>query len=139
MVSLQVAREAIYQRFATEWAATTQYSFDNEEFDPTDGTPWALLYVRHRFSTLECIGGLGNGGFNTFQRVGTVTIRIFVPLDEGVDQADTLAQQARAVFEGVTLSSNAIRFSSVDVREEGPSGGWYSITVEAPFQYDERK
>lgn len=139
MVSLVDARETIYQRFATQWGATTAYVFDNEKFEPPVATSWVRVAVRHRNSTLEAIGGPGLGGLNTFQRTGVVSIQVFVPLDSGLRGADTLAQQARAIFEGTTLASNSIRFTNSDVFEAGPSNGWFLVTVLVQFQYDERK
>ena len=92
--------------------------------------------VRHDGSSLEAIGGVGN---NKYERTGRATIQVFTPLNQGTEEADTLAQTARAIFEGITLSSNAIRFNNAVVREIGPDDGWYQINVEAFFQYNERK
>jgi hypothetical protein len=139
MVNLVDARETIYQRFATLWGTTSAITFDNEAFTPPAGQPWVRVSVRHSGSTLEAIGGSGFGGMNTFQRIGRCVIQVFVPIDAGTRQADTLAQAARAIFEGTTLSSNAIRFTNVVLREIGPDDAWYQINLEATFQYDERK
>lgn len=140
MVTLVDARETIYQRFSDVWGTTSPFTFDNEEFDAPVLNPWVRVTVRHDGSALEAIGGTGAlGGLNKFQRTGRVFIQVFSPVDRGTREADTLAQAARAIFEGVTLSSNAIRFNNVVVREIGPSDSWYQINVEAAFQYDERK
>jgi hypothetical protein len=139
MVTLVDARETIYQRFATAWGATSAFTFDNEAFTPPVGLPWVRVSVRHLGSTLESIGGTGVGGMNSFMRVGRCFIQVFVPVDQGTRQADTLAQAARAIFEGVTLSNNTIRFNNVVLREIGPDEAWYQINLEASFQYDERK
>lgn len=139
MVNLVDARETMYQRFETAWGATSAKTFDGEDFTPPINTAWVRFTVRHDGSTLECIGGTGAGGFNTYQRTGRCIIQVFSPLNKGTREADTLAQAARAIFEGTTLSSNAIRFNNVVVREIGPDGAWYQINVEAAFQYNERK
>ena len=76
---------------------------------------------------------------NSFMRTGLCFVQVFVPIDQGTRQADTLAQAARAIFEGINLSSNAIRFNNVVLREVGPDDAWYQINLEAAFQYDERK
>jgi hypothetical protein len=139
MVTLVVARETIYQRFVTAWGATSAFVFDNEDFAPPTDAPWVRMVVRHDGSSLECIGGNGAGGFNTYQRTGRAIVQVFGRLDKGTLEADSLAQAARAIFEGTTLSNNIIRFNNVVVREIGPDGSWYQINVEAFFQYDERK
>lgn len=139
MPSLVDARETIYQRWATQWGATTPYTFANEAYDPPVNTAWVSFGVVHTASTLEAIGGSGYGGMNLFQRQGLCNMRIFVPQDQGIRAADTLAQQARGIWEGVTLASNAIRFTNVDIREIGPVDSWFVIEVDATFQYDERK
>jgi len=136
MVTLADARETIYQKWVDDWGATSSFTFDNEKYDNPASAPWVRVVVRHRGSTLECIGGSGN---NTYQRTGVVFIQVFTPIDQGVAQADSLSQTARAIFEGITLSSNAIRFNNVVVRELGPDNSWYQINLECEFQYDERK
>jgi hypothetical protein len=139
VVSLVNARETIYQRFVDQWGTTTPYVFDNEAYSAPVESPWVRIAVRHAVSTLETIGGIGVGGVNTFQRTGIVFAQVFTPLDQGLYQADVLSQQVRAIFEGVTLSSNAIRFTNAEIREIGPSENWYLTNVQATFQYDERK
>jgi hypothetical protein len=139
MVSLVDARETIYQRFVAQWGATSAFTFDNENYDPPANTPWVRLAVRHRSSTLEAIGGSGYGGLNLFQRTGVCQIQVYTPLNQGTRQSDTLVQTARNIFEGVTLASNAIRFTNVNIVEIGPDDSWYVVNVDADFQYDERK
>lgn len=139
MVSLVDARETIYQAFITAWGATSPITLDNEAFQPPADTAWVRMAVRHNVSTLECIGGSGYGGMNSYQRAGIVFLQVFTPLNQGTREADTLAQAARAIFEGKTFSSNAIRFNNVVVREIGPDGSWFQVNLEADFQYDERK
>jgi len=140
MVTLVDARETIYQEFMTAWGTTTAVYFDNEEADPPVSTSWVRFAVRHLGSTLEAIGGTGAlGGVNKFQRTGLAFIQVFVPQNQGLRSADTLAQAARAIFEGKNLSSNAIRFTNVVIREIGPTDSWWLVNVEAAFQYDERK
>ncbi len=139
MVTLVQARRDMYQKFVDDWGATSIFTFDNEKFDHPTNEAWVRFAVRHDGSNLEAIGGTGAGGFNKYQRTGRVTIQVFTPVNQGTEEADTLTQAARAIFEGTTLSSNAIRFNNVVIRELGPDDGWYQVNVEAAFQYDERK
>lgn len=139
MVTLVDARETVYQRWIDQWGVTTPTTFDSEKFVPPEGLAWVRVAMRHSGSRLEAIGGTGAGGMNKFQRRGAVFIQIFTPINKGTREGDTLAQAARAVFEGITLSSNSIRFTNAVVREVGPDGPWYQHNVEAQFNYDERK
>lgn len=140
MTSLGTARETIYETFAAAWGTTTPIAFDNEAFNPpTDGSSWVRVVVRHDSSNLEAIGGRGFGGMNLYQRTGRLVIQVFVREDKGTEEADSLAQAARAIFEGTTLSSNAIRFNNGIVREVGQDSPWFQVNLEVAFQYDERK
>jgi hypothetical protein len=138
MTTLGQARERIYESFVTDWGATSAFTFDNEEFDPPTGTPWVRLAVRHTASNQETLGGIGQ---RKYERIGSVFVQCFTPLDSGVASADNLASIARAVFEGKTLApaGEAIHFFDVVVREVGPDGAWYQINVEAFFTYHETK
>jgi hypothetical protein len=136
MVTLAVAREVIYQKWVDDWGATSLFTFDNEKYNPPSGSAWARVGVRHRGSALESIGGAGN---NNYQRTGVLFVQVFTPIDQGVSEADSLSQAARAIFEGITLSNNAIRFNNAVIREVGSDGSWYQVNVECEFQYDERK
>jgi uncharacterized protein DUF4128 len=130
------AREAMYQRFSTQWGSTTPVAFDNEKFEPPVGTSWVRVSVRHQTAGQETLQVAGN---RQFLRGGEAVVQVFAAQDRGTRAADLLAQQARAIFEGVALNSNGIRFTDVLVREIGESEGWYQVNVEATFQYQERK
>lgn len=137
MTTLNEARERIYQTFATEFVATSgRYTFDNTEYDPPEGLPWARLVVRHSGSNQECLGPVGR---RKFERIGSVIVQVFVPLDSGTQEADTVSRAVRLIFEGRTLSPEAIRFTDCVVQEIGPDGAWYQQNVEAFFTYTETR
>lgn len=138
MATLTEAREAIYDRFLTNYTALPAASIDadNEEFSPPAGAAWARLSVRHTGSVQESLGGIG---YRKFTRIGSTFVQIFTPLNQGASEADTLAQAARVILEGVSLVGNTIRFTNVVVREIGPSDGWYLVVVEAFFEYTETR
>lgn len=136
MTDIVAAREAIYQAFVDAWGATTAFTFDNEEFEPPADAAWARLAVRHNGSTQETLGRAGN---RKFARFGSAFVQVFTPINQGAREADTLAKQAREVFEGVSLAGTTVRFYDVIVREVGPDGKWYQTNVEATFEYDETR
>ncbi len=136
MVTINEARGAIYTAFNTGWGATSAFTFDNEKLNPPDATVWARLVVRQVARSQESLGGIGR---RKFESGGVVIVQCFSPLDDGVDEADTLAEVARAIFEGKTLLPENIRFTSSVVLEIGPTEDWYQINVEAFFTYTETK
>jgi len=138
MVTIVEARTKIYELFLANYTAlpAAQVTADNENFETPEGLPWGRLSVRHATRAQESLGGLG---LRKFTSVGAAFFQVFVPKDQGVKQADELAQAARVIFEGVSIYGNDIRFTSCDIREAGPEDGWYGLVVEALFQYTETK
>ncbi len=134
--TLSEARETIYETFNTAWAGQTQLTFDNEKFDPPDDASWVRLSVRHKISTQETLGALGN---RKFLRGASCFIQIFTVFDIGTATADGLVETARAIFEGTSISGTTIRFNDVIVREEGRDKSWFYVVIEATFEYNELK
>lgn len=134
MTTLSTARESIYQRFATDWGVTSDYTFDNEDFTPPEDTPWVRLVVRHTSSNQVSLGSSGN---RKFDRDGLVFVQVFTPLDQGSAVADALVEKVLEIFEGKTI--DLIRFTDVTPREVGPMDGWYQVNVDAAFIWTERK
>ena len=135
--TLTEATERIYQTFKTDWGVTSPLVFDNEKSvapKPTDD--WVRLSVRHNTSNQESLGGVG---FRKFERGGSVFVQCFTPLDKGRAGADALAEAARNIFEGKTLSPESIRFTNTIVQEIGEDDGWYVVNVESLFTYTETK
>lgn len=134
MTTLAQARQAILAEFITTWGATTDVALDNEEFKPTAGASWVRVTIRHNPAFQETLGPEGD---RKFERPGTVFVQVFTALDGGRSPGDTLAETARGIFEGKTLSG--VRFNAVSVQEIGPLKGWYQHNVEAIFAYTDRK
>lgn len=136
MTTINEARERIYQQFDADFSVTSNVTFDNEKYDPPADASWVRLAVRHTARAQESLGALGG---RKFESEGSVFVQCFTPLDSGVAAADTLAEAARAVFEGKTLGAEQLRFTSAAITEVGPTDDWYQINVEAFFTYTETK
>ena len=137
MTTMAEAKQAMYSAFVTAWTTTGfRYALDNEEFDPTDGEPWARCVIRHNDSGQETLGRVGN---RKFARLGSVLVQVQTPQNEGTTEADSLAVTVREAFEGVSLAGTTVRFQDVVVRETGPTGAWFQTVVEANFEYDETR
>lgn len=138
MVSITDAREAIYGQFINNFSAVPadRVTAENEEFSPPSGVAWVRLSVSHRVALQDSLGGEGS---RKFSRTGAVFVQVFTPLDQGVREADTIAQAAKVVLEGKSLSGNDIRLNTATIREGGPENGLYSLVVEVPFVYTETR
>lgn len=136
MTTQPQAVEAILQHWATAWAATTPYGFDNEVLDPPPLPPWARVTVRHTAGNQETLGEAGNRKFASF---GTVFVQLFDRLDQGRAALDILAQQAKIVFQGTRITGTTVRFLNVFTRDVGRDDDLFQIAVEANFEYDETR
>ncbi len=134
MTTLGEARESVYSRFVTEWAAATPFVFDNEELEEPTDDPWVRLTVRSVSRGQETLGRAGN---RRFRSAALVFVQVYTRTNTGVEQGDTLAVQARDIFEAVSFGG--LDFNDGVVRESGPSGKWYQHVAEIAFDYDEIK
>ena len=134
MTTLSAAKEAVYQRFVDNYTgvALDRITFDNEDFDEPDTGNWVRLVVRNIGRAQDTLGKAGN---RRFRSGATVFVQVYTEANTGVQQSDTLADEAAKIFEGVSFSG--LDFRSAMVRETGPDGKWYQSVVEAPFEYDE--
>jgi len=134
-VTLNEAREAIYQRFVSNTAlASSAYTFAGEKFNAPNDTTWARLSVSHEAGEQDSLGATGS---RKFLRRGRVLVQIFGPVDQGLRSLDLLADATRDIFEGTQFSG--LYFISADVREVGQDGEWHQLVVDAPFDYQETK
>ena len=141
MAGLNEARERMYKAFSDGWGTTTPFVFDNESFKPPAKADFVRVAARHRDSAQETLGDVGN---RKFERSGALFLQFFSPLNKGLGSAtagpDFLVNKGRALFEGVTLAPENIRFTNVIVREIGPTeDGYYQTNAECLFGYTERK
>jgi len=144
--TLLAARSAILSRWTVQWvdgaSPLTPYTFENERSAPPEAVAqaafgmdtgsWVRLTVRNTVSQQETLGAVG---FRKFERKGDIHLQIFVPVDRGTADADTLAMQARAVFEGARFSG-VVCYAGLS-KEVGPDGRWYQVNVVIPFTYYE--
>lgn len=134
-VTLNGAREAIYQRFVDNTSlASSAYTFENENYQPPTDAQWARLTVLHEAGVQRT---LAETGARKFLRRGRVLVQLFGSVDEGIRAIDILSDATRDIFEGVTFSG--LYFTNVDVRETGSDGEWFQLVVDAPFDYWEIK
>lgn len=139
MATHNEAVEAIFKKFLTDWASTTPVVLDEEAYAGPTRSSWVRLSVRHTDGQQDTLGASGT---RKFARYGIVFVQVFTPANSGRRAGDLLAQQARAVFEGVPGSSfdvQTLRFYGGRILEQPTDGGWAQQNVEVPFEYDEIK
>ncbi len=134
MTTLGEARESVYSRFVTEWATETPFVFDNEELEEPSDDPWVRLTVRSLSRGQETMGRTGN---RKFRSAALVFVQVYTRTNTGVKQGDTLAVQAKDIFEAISF--DGLDFNDGVVRESGPDGKWYQHVAEIAFDYDEIK
>lgn len=135
MTTLNEAREAIYQRFNDNFTGLplSETTFDNEDFTPPDG-PWVRLTVRQAGGGQETLGAKGN---RSYRRIAGTFAQVHTLADQGTAEADGIAQEILAIFEGESFSD--LDFNDGVIREIGSDGRFYQEVVEINFDYDERK
>lgn len=136
MTTLNFARDAVYERFLANFTgvAASRIAFENEDFDEPETGDWVRLSVKHMPRTQDTLGGLGNRKFLSH---AVVFVQVYTGTNTGVKQGDTLATEARDIFEAVSFSG--LDFLAGDVREVGPDGRWFIHLAEVPFSYEEIK
>lgn len=136
MTTVDEAREAMQEHFVAGWGATTPFVFENENYsEATAGTkPWVRFSVRNLDGYQYSLGGIGN---RLYERVARVYVQVMSPVGKGMQAGADLAQQARALFEGVRVGE-LVGYGGV-VRETKPDGKWYVTLVEVAFRYYETK
>tara|TARA_R110000796_G_scaffold41179_2_gene101985 strand:+ start:29209 stop:29622 length:414 start_codon:yes stop_codon:yes gene_type:complete len=134
-VTLNEAREAVYQRFVDNTSlAGSAYTFASESFKPAADTAWARVTVTHEAGEQD---SMGKAGDRKYLRRGRLLVQLFGPVDQGLRALDLLADATRDIFEGTQFSG--LYFVSADVRETGQDGEWFQLVVDAPFDYQETK
>lgn len=130
------AKQAILNRWNDEWAGATDTAYDNQHYEPQGETSWVRLSVRHTIGPQDTLGQTGN---RKFRRRGFIIVQVFAPLDVGTSTADTLAHNAREVFEATSF--DGIDCHNATLREIGQDkhGPWWQVNVEVSFAYDETK
>ena len=132
MSTINEVRELVYQTFVTGWGTTTDFTFDNEKFDPPNDASWVRLSVRNTVSNQESLGAVGN---RKFQRDAIIFTQIYdLANSSGLLNLDTLGELVRTIFEGKTLSSQAYTTNTL-LREVGTEGAWFVLIAETNLTY----
>lgn len=135
MTSINEAKEAVYSRFTTQWAAGSNlpFCFGNEAFDPPT-TAWVRLVVRHTAGQQDTLGPEGG---RRFRRLGNIIAQVFVPIDTGEQDADAYGREITGIFEGTSF--DGVSCQAADYQEIGPDGKWFQANITVPLWAEETK
>jgi len=98
-------RTAAYEQFYANWSGTSVVHYEGHPFtEPGPDVEWARISVRNTGGGQTSIGPVGN---RKYERDFSVFVQVFVPVTGGMKSGSELAQQARAIFEGVRLDPEA--------------------------------
>ncbi len=137
MTTPSEARQAILQRFKTEWETLgdpSEFVFDSQSFTPGEKLPFVFLLVRNQISQQISLGSKNN---RRFRRSGVIIAQVFTESGSGNKLSDTLSRNIVNIFEGVRF--NGVCCEAASLREGVPDGVWYQSNVEIDFTYDEIK
>jgi len=136
-LTINEAREAIYDQFISDWAAQTPIAFDNDKFvPPTTDTAWVRLNIKFVTGSQASLGDVTD--CRLFRREGLIAVQVFTPVGDYTYNNDILVADAMNVFEGKHISGiwfRNVRNDTVGSFEEK----WYHQNMIAEFQYDEIK
>lgn len=74
---------------------------------------------------------------NIYQRPGTATAQIFIPLGVGTGRAITIADTISQGFQDVEFASRALTITAITPVKVGPQGSFYQMNVDIAFQFFE--
>lgn len=131
------AIEAISARFIADWAAvqpSVPCMLEGEIGDSS--STWIRMTVRHSLSSQVTLGSP-----RRFERLGSVFVQIFAPVNAGRVTLATLADSVRTVIEGQTLAVGDDCLHLYAGRTEHvPTDGVYVMSVVVvPFRYYEHR
>jgi hypothetical protein len=134
MTSIDEAREAIYQRWNTEWASRTPWTFQNEKFTEPESSTWVRISVQNVPAPTATLGGKNA---RRVRRFGKINIQIFAPKEGGMAQSGTHAQFALDIFEGEQFDGVDCNYGVINELPEEDK--WQPTLVEIDFDYEETK
>lgn len=101
---------------------------------PTTPITWARIHLQHVNGGAASLGDFQ--GKRRFMREGFITIQVFVPSGNGLQDSYPIGNMLVNAYE-VAQSALGIWFRNVRANEAGLDGDWQQLNVIAEFSYDE--
>ena len=123
------------------------YSGDREIFYPASvddapkPTQFADGYIKATFATGVTAAFQADTGAPSnprFRHPGLLILSVFFPRGKGMAEGDAEAEALATIFRGQSDASGTttVKYRAPNIRPVGPSGSWYQIDVEIPFDRD---
>lgn len=128
------ASDEILALFRTAWGDRPALYENVRGSPPRRPIPWARVTLRHITGAQASLAG--GSGTRRWERVGILTVQIFVPSGQGLAGAQSLAKIAVDAYQGQT-TPGGVWFRNVRLTEVGPDGDWFQVNALAEFVYDE--
>lgn len=137
-LTFQEAKDEIFSLFKSGWDATgySAHYQDVRSQRSSNEEPWAAIFLQHTAGFQSTLNG--SQGERTFLRQGFVTVQIFTPVGNGLQDSYQLAKVVADVFEGAS-TPGGVWFRNVRLNEVGRDGEFYQTNIIAEFRYDEVK
>lgn len=126
------AQQAFVSDFITQ-AFGLPIAHENENYTPTQGTPWVQLRVFPADTTA------GDVAANTTEHAGFYQFSLHYPEGEG---AMTAKLKAQAIFDAypvgrrLTYSSKSVRITALQQFDASPQGGWFRVVGRIFYEKD---
>jgi len=129
--NLNGAASSVEAYLESNWTQTP-IAWPGIDFDPPDG-PWLQASIQWGDGFIETMGGSGSG---TNAVVGVLTLNLFDKPGDGAGQVDSLADDARDLFNRAEVSGVRFDAPSGPKPGEGRTGetAWLQRTVSVPFE-----
>lgn len=101
----------------------------------TSNDPFFRVYVRHLTSGQRTLGGTGH---RMFGRNGILTVQIYIPIANGLQESYQLGKVVIDAFEGKS-SPNGVWFRRTRINEVGKDGMFHLTNAIVDFEYHETK
>lgn len=130
------AKELINQQMVSQWpteSVNVPFALENEARPQAD--TFAQLTIKHTRSGPVTAGPRGQ---RRKRAGGWIFVKIWGPADAGSTGTTKLADAARRVFEGLSLSSppsEPLQIYVGQTQEIGVDGRYYMTSVQFPFDY----
>lgn len=91
-------RNIIMNRYLVEFDGVYNISIDNKRF--SEEISWVRLSVNFNDGEQTSLGKIGNRRYTDY---GIIFVQVFTPSNEGTDLNDTMANDSKLLFDGVSI------------------------------------
>ena len=134
MATYDEIENAIIKRVVDAWTPTGhKWTIQNDELE-TDGQPWIRISVNYAGG--EIASRIGNNRVIR-QRQGVVIVQLFVPVNMGTQDVNTLKQRIIDAFERIDVN-DSVKYSDTTPTRVPVNNGFFQENISAAFRWETR-